>query len=104
MNIESYRVGDRESIDIDISEELIDSFADMSGDTNPLHMNTQAAQRAGFARRVSHGVLSLALLSKLIGTKLPGDGALWRSLSVDWIRPVFAGDHLHLDAEVLSVS
>src|SRR5262249_35022910 len=49
---------------------------------------------------VVHGCLTLAAVSKLIGTTLPGPGALMRSLQVDWLKPVFAGDRLTVTGEV----
>jgi len=104
MNLESLYVGRRDTVEMDVSTELIDAFAALSGDDNELHMIDAAARRYGFPQRVSHGVLSLAFISTLIGKKLPGAGALWRSLKVDWLRPVFPGDRVTIVGEVTQVS
>jgi len=104
MNLESVYVGQRETVQFTVSSELIDAFAALSGDDNALHMDDAAARRYGFPQRVSHGVLSLAFVSTLIGKKLPGAGALWRSLKVNWLRPVFPGDTVVIVGEVTQIS
>lgn len=104
MSVRNLQVGQRASLEVTMTEALIDAFAALSGDDNPLHMDSVAATRYGFPRRVAHGVLSLAFVSTLIGTKLPGVGALWRSLRVDWQRPIFPGDTISVDGQVVQVS
>jgi 3-oxoacyl-[acyl-carrier protein] reductase len=97
-------VGQRETIEMAVSTQLIDSFAALSGDDNPLHMDDVAAKRYGFPQRVSHGVLSMAFVSTLIGKKLPGAGALWRSLKVNWLRPVYPDDIIEIAGVVTQIS
>lgn len=83
-----------------IDEALVGRFADLSGDHNPVHMNTQEAQAYGFPRRVAHGALSVALLSRLIGMRIPGPGALWLGHQIEWRSPVYVGDQLTMLVEV----
>ena len=83
---------------------LVDRFAEMSGDRNPIHLDGTEAQAYGYGRRVAHGVVSLMLLSRLIGMRLPGPGALWMKQHVDWHKPVFVGDELVMTASVRRVS
>lgn len=104
MNLDSLYVGRRDTVAMNVSTELIDAFAALCGDDNELHMVDAAARRYGFPQRVCHGVLSLAFVSTLIGKKLPGAGALWRSLKVEWLRPVFPGDEVTITGEVTQVS
>lgn len=99
-----FAVGQRASVVVEITESLLDRFAELSGDHNPLHADVAFARRAGFQRRVTHGVLSLAFLSRLIGMELPGTGALWRSVQATWLAPVFPGDVISFDAVVKAVS
>lgn len=99
-----FQVGQRAQVRVAITEALLDRFAELSGDTNALHMSLEFARSAGFQRRVGHGVLSLAFVSRLIGMELPGEGALWRSLQVTWLVPVFPGDEVEIEAVVKSVS
>lgn len=101
---EDFPVGTRRSLEVEVTEAMIDAFALLSGDNNPLHMSGDAARAAGFPRRVAHGCLTLSFLSTLIGTRLPGDGALWRSVDVEWQRPVFPGDRVEISGEVTQSS
>lgn len=98
------RVGDSAEVEREITPALIDAFAALSGDDNPLHMDDGAARAAGFAARVSHGVLTMSLLSTLIGTRLPGGGALWQKVQVEWLRPVYAGDRIVVRGEVAALA
>lgn len=76
------------------------AFSELSGDTNPIHMDRAAARRSGFRARVAHGALLLAEVSRVIGLELPGAGSLWLSSDVDFRAPVFIGDELELVARV----
>ncbi len=97
-------VGAVEQLSLTVSEATLDAFAAFCGDTNPLHMDGTFAAAHGFATRVSHGAILVAAISALIGTKLPGPGALWRRLQIDWTAPVFPGDTVSLSALVKRVS
>jgi 3-oxoacyl-[acyl-carrier protein] reductase len=99
-----WRPGAADRLAVRITDELIDRFAGLSGDENPLHMSEPFARQHGFRGRVSHGALALSFLSALIGMRLPGPGALWRSVQVDWIAPLFPGDTLQLEVTVRQVS
>lgn len=91
-------------LEVPITAELVEAFARLSGDSNPLHVDEAFAARQGFRGRVAHGALAVAFLSRLIGAELPGPGALWRSLQIDWLAPLHPGDTLSLEARVRSSS
>ncbi len=98
--LEELPLGLKRSVEVAITPEMVNAFVRLSGDDNPLHVDSRIAQAAGFRAPVVHGCLTLAFVSKLIGTALPGPGALSRSLQVDWLKPVFAGDKLIVTGEV----
>ena len=104
MSVADFPVGRSESITLDVTDDLIDRFAALSGDFNPLHMDDEAARALGFTQRVAHGALAVAFLSTLVGTKLPGPGALWSNLRLEWLKPVFPGDSVHIEGTVTAVS
>jgi len=79
-----------------ITEDLVNSFAKFSKDFNPIHMNSDFANMHGYTRRVSHGVIQLACLSKIIGMDFPGHGAMWMKQTVNWITPVLVGDEIEI--------
>ena len=75
-----------------ITEADIAHFVAVTGDTNPLHVDTEFAQQTFFGERIAHGMLSAALFSTLVGLHLPGIGAIYRSQSLEFLRPVYIGD------------
>jgi len=75
-----------------VSDADIALFAGVSGDTNPLHLNQEFASTTIFKGRIAHGLLAAAYISTVIGTKLPGPGAIYISQSLNFKAPVRAGD------------
>ncbi|HEY1336587.1 MAG TPA: SDR family oxidoreductase [Bryobacteraceae bacterium] len=96
--------GDRAHISKTIREEDVAGFAALTGDDNPLHMSDSFASQTQFRRRVAHGMLTASYVSTLVGTALPGAGALWVEQSFRWAAPVFIGDRLEISAIVKSKS
>ena len=91
------------SADISWTAEVaeIESFADLSGDRNPLHMDGAYARERGFADRVAHGFLLGAKVSALIGMFLPGRRCLLMEENLNFPNPVYPGDEVTLSGEVV---
>ena len=75
-----------------ITEADLLMFAGVSGDTNPLHLDEEFASRTMFESRIAHGMLTASLVSTVLGTKLPGPGAVYVSQAVRFLAPVRVGD------------
>jgi acyl dehydratase len=75
-----------------VTEKDVQTFADLTGDDNPLHMDEQYAAQTRFKHRVVHGMLTASFLSTLIGTLLPGRGALYLSQELNFKKPVMIND------------
>jgi 3-hydroxybutyryl-CoA dehydratase len=75
-----------------ISEADIVLFAGVSGDTNPVHLDQTFAETTPFKTRIAHGMLSAGFISTVIGTKLPGPGAIYMSQTLRFKAPVKIGD------------
>jgi 3-hydroxybutyryl-CoA dehydratase len=75
-----------------VSAADIDSFAAVSGDTNPVHLDEAYARTTPFQTRIAHGMLSGAFISAVLGTKLPGPGAIYLSQALKFRRPIKIGD------------
>lgn len=84
----------------ELTEEDIHSFASLTGDYNPLHVDQEFARRTMFRKPVAHGMLSASFISTLIGTVLPGAGALWVSQKLDFLKAARSGDVLTVRATV----
>lgn len=72
----------------------IEAFAEVSGDTNPVHLDEAYAKTTTFGGRIAHGMLSAAYISAVLGTQLPGPGAIYLSQSMRFRRPVKIGDEV----------
>ena len=75
-----------------VTETDIVLFAGISGDTNPIHINEEFASQTMFSGRIAHGMLTAAFISTVLGTRLPGPGAIYVSQSIRFKAPVRAGD------------
>ncbi|WP_308237945.1 MaoC family dehydratase [Phenylobacterium sp. J426] len=75
-----------------VGEADIVAFAEVSGDENPVHLDAEYAKSTSFGERIAHGMLSGAYISAVLGTKLPGPGAIYLSQALTFRRPVRIGD------------
>src|SRR5438309_550614 len=67
-------------------------FIEITGDVNPLHVDEEFARKTRFGRRVLHGMLTASIFSTMVGMLLPGTGAIYRSQTITFLRPVYVGD------------
>jgi len=86
-----------------VTEADISHFVAVTGDVNPLHVDGEFARRTFFGERIAHGMLSASLFSTLVGMVLPGVGAIYRSQTLEFLRPVKIGDTLTAVFEVESL-
>lgn len=84
-----------------ISDADMAAFRSLSGDTNPLHDDPAFARRRGFAGPVVYGGLIVAQVSRLLGTRLPGPGCVWRSLTLRFRAPLYVGETARLAATII---
>tara|TARA_B100000579_G_C22839942_1_gene860889 strand:- start:2172 stop:3356 length:1185 start_codon:yes stop_codon:yes gene_type:complete len=81
----------------------IEKFVELTGDDNRLHVDEEFASKTKFKHPVVHGMLGASFISTIIGTKLPGDGALWFSQNMEFILPVRINDTITVRAEVIKM-
>jgi acyl dehydratase len=77
---------------VTVTEGRIGQFAEASDDFNPVHMDEAFASRTAYRGRIAHGLLSASFGSAVVGTILPGAGAIYLSQSLAFHRPVRIGD------------
>ena len=98
------KVGDRAEFEKTVTSEDIQRFAEVSGDTNPLHRDADYAKRTRFGECVAHGMLSAGYISAALGTKLaPHACAIYLSQTLRFLRPVKVGDTIRAVAEVKGI-
>ena len=94
-------VGQKKSFSEKINESMLTTFAEISGDFNPLHMNENYASGTNFGKRVCHGMLLASFFSRLIGMHLPGKNSLYFSQSLNFRNPCYLGDEVVIEGEIL---
>lgn len=87
-----------------VTEADIVMFAGISGDTNPVHINQLFAEGSMFKERIAHGMLSAGFISAVLGTRMPGPGAIYLSQSLRFRAPVMIGDQVVASATVREVN
>lgn len=94
------KIGLCESFEWEITEEMMRSFLQMTGDVNPLHNEEKFAIEHGFESRVVYGMLTASLISTLGGVYLPGKFCLIQQVETKFAAPVFIGDVLNISGTV----
>ena len=97
---DSMKVGEKASISKEITSTVVEAFADVSNDHNPLHLDDAFAKTTQYGQRIAHGMISAGLISAVHGTTLPGMGTIYMTQSLKFRRPVFLGDTLTAWAQV----
>src|SRR5262245_48335392 len=78
-------------------------FAEITGDRNPIHLSEHFAARTPFRGRIAHGLYTASLISAVIGTRLPGPGAIYLSQTLNFKAPVKIGDTVIARVEVVEL-
>lgn len=96
-------VGQAASLVTLVDAARIRAFADVSGDTNPMHLDPGFGGSTRFGGPIAHGMLSASFISAVIGTRLPGPGAIYVRQSLRFTAPVRAGDVITARVEVVEL-
>ena len=102
-DFDAIEVGETQTLTKTITEVDVRKFVEVTGDDNPLHVDRSYAETTSFKDIVVHGMLGASFISTVIGTKLPGAGALWVSQNLEFLLPVRLGDELSISAKVLKL-
>jgi 3-hydroxybutyryl-CoA dehydratase len=102
-SIDELKIGDSAQFSKTITETDINDFAKVTGDFNPLHLDQGYAEKTVFKGRIAHGLLSVGLLSSILGNILPGHGTIYLSHEIKFLAPVRIGDTITAKVEVIEV-
>jgi 3-hydroxybutyryl-CoA dehydratase len=101
---EDLEIGQTASVGKTITEADILMFSAISMDTNPLHLDAEIATQSRFGGRIAHGMLSAAVISSILGTQLPGPGAIYVSQTLIFKGPVRPGDTVRAFVEITGLN
>lgn len=90
--IDDFVPGQRASFTKTFTDDDVQRFVAITGDVNPLHVDEAFAAATRFGRRVVHGMLTASLFSTMVGMFIPGTGAIYRSQTLEFLRPVYVGE------------
>lgn len=104
MLFKDIKIGYRDEFTHLITERDVQRFTELTGDDNRLHIDAEYAAKTSFKKPVAHGMLSASFISTMIGTRIPGEGALWLKQDLEFLLPVRIGDTITVQAEVITKS
>lgn len=96
-------VGQKATLSATLSEEHVRKYAEISGDYNPLHFDLTFAEKTKFKRLVVQGGLTTGLLHALVANRMPGPGTVFLSQSWKFTAPVYIGDTITAEAEIVKL-
>lgn len=102
IHFDSISVGDEASFQVKITEEMINQYAALSTDINPIHLLEDYAKESIFKERVAHGMLICSYISAVLGTKLPGKNTIYLSQEVSFKAPVKINDTITVKVKVIN--
>jgi 3-hydroxybutyryl-CoA dehydratase len=104
LYFEDLALGMRETYAKQVSASDVVGFAEISGDRNPIHLSEHFAAKTPFGGRIAHGLYTASLISAVIGTRMPGPGAIYMSQTLKFLAPVRIGDTVEASVEIIELS
>lgn len=99
----NFKVGDyRQSFTL-VTEDMVTSFATISGDKNPIHLDPEYAKTTPFKERIAHGLLISGFISALIANEIPGEGSIYLKQNLEFKSPVKLNDVVTTKVTILSI-
>jgi 3-hydroxybutyryl-CoA dehydratase len=97
-----FKVGDRKTVTVQVTDKMVRQFAEMSGDFNPIHLDDEYAKTTRFGRRIAHGMICGAIISRALAMEL-GPGGIYLSQNMKFLNPVFIDDVITVELTVASM-
>ena len=103
LYFEDLSLGMEESLTKIVSSADVVGFAEITGDRNPIHLSEHFAAKTPFRPRIAHGLYTAGMISALLGTRLPGPGAIYISQTLNFRAPVRIGDTVDVTVTVMEL-
>lgn len=103
MNFSDLKVGQKASVTKTFADEDVRKFSEVSLDTNPIHLDDEAAAKSIFGKRIVHGIATCGLISAVLANKLPGPGTIYLGQEAKFTAPVFLGDTITATCEIIEL-
>lgn len=103
LTIHDLHLGDKAKISKTFTEHDVLTFAEISKDHNPAHVDKTYAQSSMFGKQIVHGMLVGALFSAVFGVQMPGLGSIYTKQSLKFTKPVYFGDTITAEVTVKAI-
>ena len=101
MDFDSLKIGYSKSLKQKVTDKMVTEFAKITGDYNKVHLDEEYASKTIFKHRIAHGFLYGSFISKMLGTKFPGNGTVYQFQEMKFLKPVYINDILKVSITVL---
>lgn len=95
-------VGFTASVTVQVTDKMVQQFAELSGDRNPIHMDEEYASKSRFGRRIAHGMIVGALISRALVDGI-GRGGIYLGQSLKFVNPVFIDDKITITIKITGI-
>ena len=96
-------IGMKENFTVTVTEDMQNTFCQLTGDVNPMHMTDEYAKDHGFDSKLVYGMLTASFYSTLVGVYLPGENCLFHEVNSCFTSPVYVGDTLTIEGSVSEI-
>ena len=97
------KIGDNYKEEFIITQEMVNKFAELSGDKNPLHIDKKFAAKTRFKKPIVHGLFSVTSFGKVMGTKFPGPGSIHVAQNLSFKRPLYPDTKYYVYIELIKI-
>jgi len=95
-------VGFKTTMEVQVTDKMVRQFAEMSGDFNPIHLDDDYAKTTRFGRRIAHGMIMGALISRMLNERI-GSGGIYLGQTLKFVNPVFIDDVVTLEMTITAI-
>tara|TARA_Y100000590_G_scaffold465519_1_gene638062 strand:+ start:1218 stop:1622 length:405 start_codon:yes stop_codon:yes gene_type:complete len=97
------KIGDSYKEEFVITQEMVNKFAKLSGDKNPLHIDKKFAATTRFKKPIVHGLFSVTSFGKVMGTKFPGPGSIHVAQNLSFKKPLYPDEKYYVYIELIRI-
>lgn len=101
--MDRFVVGQKVILERTFSLEEVIAYAKITGDDNPLHVDEEYAKNSRFGGNIVHGMFVMGVVSKILGTILPGNGTIYLGQDVRFKRPVYVDKKVFIEVEIAEI-
>lgn len=101
--MDKFYIGQEVSVEKLFTREEVLKYAELTGDNNPLHVDCEYAKNSRFGNNIVHGMLAMGIISKILGTQLPGYGSIYLEQKVKFIKPIYIGNRVLFKVKIVDI-